>query len=180
MSRSNLIQWGGVAFVLAGAAFITRSRLPADSSVGDTFQLVAIALLAVGVVGLHALQKDHYGRIGLVIGLAGVSVVVIAALASAVARIVILVSGSDALLPIVDLAGPGVLLGLVLCGVATLLARVLPLWAGVGLIVALPVRFALFVIDPWGLTLFGLWWVVLGYVLWSRREAVAQQPSRVT
>ena len=72
------------------------------------------------------------------------------------------------------------MLGLVLCGVATLLARVLPLWAEVGLIVALPLRFALFVIDPWGLTLFGLWWVVLGYVLWSRREAAAEQPSRVS
>jgi hypothetical protein len=179
MSRSDLIRWGAVAFILSGAAFITRSLVPAASSIGDTIQLVAIALLAVGVVGLHALQKDHYGRVGLVIGLAGVSIVVIAALASAVARIVILVSGSDALLPIVDLAGPGVVLGLVLCGVATLLARVLPLWVGVGIIVALPLRFVLFVIDPWGLTLFGLWWVVLGYVLWSRRGAAAEQPSRV-
>jgi len=70
-------------------------------------------------------------------------------------------------------------LGLVLYGVATLLARVLPLWAGVGLIVALPIRFALVVIDPWGLTLFGVWWVVLGFVLWSRRKAVTEQPSRV-
>ena len=72
------------------------------------------------------------------------------------------------------------MLGLVHCGVATLLAWVLPLWAEVGLIVALPLRFALFVIDPWALTLFGLWWVVLGYVLWSRREAAAEQPSRVS
>src|SRR5829696_3835775 len=169
MSGSGLIRWGAAAFMLAGVAFITRSRIPAASSLGDTIQLVAIALLAVGLVGLHALQKDHYGRIGRVFGLAGLSIAVIAALASAIARIVILVTGSKALLPIIDLAGPGVLLGLVLCGVATLLARVLPLWAGVGLIVALPLRFALVVIDPWGLTLFGLWWVVLGYVLWSRR-----------
>ena len=180
MSRSNLIGGGGAAFILAGVAFIIRSRLPADSSIGEILMLVAIALLAGGVVGLHALQKDHYGRIGLVFGLAGMSLVVIAALASAVARIVIFVSGSDALLPIVDLAGPGVALGLVLYGVATLLARVLPIWAGVGLIVALPLRFALFVIDPFGLTLFGLWWVVLGYVLWSRRGAVVEQPSRVS
>ena len=176
MSRSNLIWWGGVAFMLSGVAFIPRSLLPADSRVGITFHVVAIAFLAVGIVGLHALQKDHYGRIGLVFGLAGLSLVVIAALAWVVARIVILVSGSNAFLPIVDLAGPVVLLGLVLTGVATLLARVLPLWAGVGIIVALPLRF---VFEPWGLTLFGLWWVVLGYTLWSRSEAVAEQPSRI-
>ncbi len=165
--------------MLAGVAFITRSRIPAASSLGDTIQLLAIALLAMGLIGLHALQKDRYGRIGRAFGLAGLALAVIAALASAVARIVILVRGSDALLAVVDLAGPGVLLGLVLYGVATLLARVLPLWVGVGLIVALPIRFALVVIDPWGLTLFGLWWVVLGFVLWSRREAVTAQPSRV-
>ena len=43
------------------------------------------------------------------------------------ARIVILLSGSEALLPIVDLGGFGVMLGFVLYGVATLRARVLPL-----------------------------------------------------
>ena len=72
------------------------------------------------------------------------------------------------------------MLGLVLFGVATLVTRVLPLWVGVAFIVGVPIRYALFPIDPWGLTLFGLLWVALGYVLWSRREAVADQPSRVS
>ena len=180
MTSSGLIRWGGGALMLAGMAFITRSRLPADSSIGDTFQLVAIALLAVGIVGLHTLQKDYYGRIGLVIGLAGLSIVVIAASASVVARIVMLVSGSDALVWITDLALPSLMLGMVIYGVATLLARVLPLWVGVAIILALPLRIALVVIDPWGLTLFGLLWVVLGYVLWSRSETAAEQPSRVS
>ena len=176
MTSSGLIRWGGVSLMLAGVAFITRSRLPTASSVGDTFQLVAIALLAVGIVGLHTLQKNHYGRIGL----AGLSIVVIAASASVLARIVMLVSGSDALVWISDLALPALMLGMVIYGVATLLARVLPLWVGVAIILALPLRIALVAIDPWGLTLFGLLWVVLGYVLWSRREAVAEQPSRVS
>ena len=166
--------------MLAGVAFITRSRLPAASSVGDAFQLLAIAVLAVGIVGLHALQKDQYGRIGLVAGLTGITIVVMAASASVVARIVNLVSGTDAFVWITDLALPSLMLGMVLFGVATLLARVLPLWVGVGILVALPLRIALFVIDPWGLTLFGLLWVVLGYVLWSRSEAVAKHPSRAS
>ena len=136
--------------MLAGVAFITRSRLPTDSSVGDTFQLVAIALLAVGIVGLHTLQKNHFGRLGLIIGLAGLSIVVIAASASVVARVVMLVSGSDALVWITDLALPALMLGMVIYGVATLLARVLPLWVGVAIILALPLRIALVVIDSWG------------------------------
>jgi hypothetical protein len=166
--------------MLAGLAFITRSRLPADSSVGDTFQLVAIALLTVGIVGLHALHKDHYGRIGLVIGLAGLSIVVTAASVSVVARIVKLLSGNEAFVWITDLALPALMLGMVLYGVATLLARVLSLWVGVAIMVALPLRIALVVIDPWGLTLFGLLWVAVGYVLWSRRKAATEQPVRIS
>ena len=165
--------------MLAGVAFITRSRLPTDSSVGDTFQLVAITLLAVGIGGLHTLQMNHFGRLGLIMGLAGLSIVVIAASASVVARIVMLVSGSVTLVWITDLALPALILGMVIYGVATLLARVLPLWIGVAIILALPLRIALVVMDPWGLTLFGLLWVVLGYMLWSRREAATERPARV-
>ena len=175
MPSSDLIRWGGVAAMLAGVVFIVRSLLP-PMGIGDAFHFVALFLLAVGVVGFHALQKDHYG----LIGLAGFAIVVIAALASVVARIVILVSGSEALFPIVAVGGIGLMLGFALYGVATLRARVLPLWVGVAFIVGVPIRYALFPIDPWGLTLFGLLWVALGYVLWSRREAVADQPSRVS
>ena len=174
MPSSDLIRWGGVSAILAGVAFIVRSLLP-PMGVGDAFHFVALFLLAVGVVGFHALQKDRYG----LIGLAGFAIVVIAALASVVARIVILFSGSQALLPIVDIGGFGVMLGFVLYGVATLWARVLPPWVGIAFIVGLPLRFAMFPIDPWGLTLFGLLWVALGYVLWSRREAVSEQTARV-
>jgi hypothetical protein len=74
----------------------------------------------------------------------------------------------------------GVLIGFVLYGVATLRARVLPLWVGVAIIVGLPVRIAMFQVDPWGLVVFGLLWLALGYVLWSRREAAAAQPARVS
>jgi hypothetical protein len=84
------------------------------------------------------LQKDQ-NRYGL-IGLAGFAIVVISALASVVVRIVIFISGSEDHLPIVDLGGfaasMGVLLGFVFYGVATLRARVLPLWVRVRALVA--------------------------------------------
>ncbi len=71
----------------------------------------------------------------------------------------------------------GVLVGFVLYGAATLQARVLPRWCGVGLIVGLPVTIAL---ENYGTILFGLLWLALGYMLWSRRGAPAEQPSRVS
>jgi hypothetical protein len=79
----------------------------------------------------------------------------------------------------------GVMVGLVLYGAATLQARVLPRWCGVGFIVGLPVWWVLSVIlgneygGSLGGMLFALLWLALGYVLWSRREALAEQPSRV-
>ena len=54
-------------------------------------------------------------------------------------------------------------------------ARVLPRWCGTAIIVAL----FLFLLGDFGGILFGLVWLALGYVLWSRREVSDQQPSRV-
>jgi FtsH-binding integral membrane protein len=164
--------------MLSGVAFILSSLLPPQTpgSIGDALWLVAIASLAVGIVGFHALQKDHYGRIGR----AGFYTVIVAALAEVLGLIVLLL-GSTALEWLIFPIGTlGVLVGLVLYGAATLQARVLPRWVGVGLIVGLPIRLALLPIERWGLTLFGLLWVALGYVLWSRREAATEQPARVS
>ena len=67
--------------------------------------------------------------------------------------------------------------GFVLYGAATQQARVLPRWSGVALIIALPVSLALG--EYGGNALFGLMWLALGYVLWSQRGMLAEQPSRV-
>jgi len=57
MTSSRLIRWGGAAAMLAGVAFISSSLLSSQtpSSIGDVLWLVAIASLAVGVVGFHTL-----------------------------------------------------------------------------------------------------------------------------
>jgi hypothetical protein len=68
------------------------------------------------------------------------------------------------------------LLGLVLYGVATLRARVLPRWYGLALILSMPVSLPL---PVYGTALFGLILVVLGYGLWLHRGAATRQPSRV-
>ena len=70
----------------------------------------------------------------------------------------------------------GMLVGFVLYGFATLQARVLPRWYGLALIVSMPVSLPLAV---YGTVLFGLFLVVLGYVLWLRTDATTERPSRV-
>jgi hypothetical protein len=61
----------------------------------------------------------------------------------------------------------GMLLGFVLLGIATLRARVLPQWAGVALILVLPV--AALLGDYGGGLVLGIVWLALGYVLLAAR-----------
>jgi len=66
------------------------------------------------------------------------------------------------------------LVGFVVYGVATLRAKVLPLWFGFALIVSMPISLPL---GAYGTTLFGLIMLALGYALWSRKGASTEQPS---
>ncbi len=122
---------------------------------------------------MHALQKDNYGRIGR----GGFWTVVVASVAQVVGLIVFLL-GSEALIwlvfPVGFLAVP---VGLILYGAATLQAKVLPRWCGLGLIIIPPITV---VLGDYGGIVFGLLWVALGYALWARRDTVAEQPSRVS
>ena len=184
MSSSGLIRWGGLAAMLAGVVWVVSGifailyqgvHAPGTFPyylVEGTFA-VAVLFTVVGMVGLHALQKGSYGRIGR----AGFYTVVLAS-SGQVLGTVVLLAGSAALAWLVFPVGVlAVLVGFVLYGAATLQARVLPRWCGVGLIVGLPVAIALGLYG--GNILFGLLWLALGYVLWSWRGTAAEQPSRV-
>lgn len=140
MSSSDLIRWGGLAAMLSGVAFIVLMMIPEPPPgsffyvLGSLVFIVALLLLLVGRAGFHALQKGNYGRIGR----AGFYTVIVAASAQIIAQVA-LILGSTAL-EFLDILGlVGVMVGLVLYGAATLQARVLPRWCGVGFIVGLPV-----------------------------------------
>lgn len=127
MSSSDLIQRGGIAAMLSGAAFIVLMLIPEgplgsfSERIGTVVFIVALVLLLVGLVGFHTLQKDSYGRIGR----AGFYTVIVGASAQIVAAVVRLF-GSTAL-EFLDMVGLlGVFVGLVLYGAASLQARVLP------------------------------------------------------
>ena len=75
MSSSDLIRWGGIAAMAAGVVWVISGILAivyqgvhasgtfADYLVEGSFA-VGLLLTVVGMVGLHALQKENYGRIG--------------------------------------------------------------------------------------------------------------------
>jgi hypothetical protein len=169
MSSSDLIRWGGLAAILAGVMSI--SDILFDFAAPD---LLAILLMVVGLLGLHALQKNNYGRIGRV----GLWTVVVASSGQVLGKVVVWL-GSETLIwmafPVAYVAVP---VGLVLYGAATLQARMLPRWCGLELIIIPPITLILG--DDYGSILLGPLWLALGYVLWSRRSVAADLPSRVS
>jgi hypothetical protein len=163
---------GGVIWVVLGLSALVGYLQAIPGREDVVLFVVAHLLLAVGLVGLHALQKGSYGRLGR----AGFYIALVAIAARVLGALVFL-AGSSALEWISLPATLGMLVGFVLYGVATLRARVLPRWYGLALLVSLPVSLPVAV---YGTVLFGLFLVVLGYVLWLRREATTEQPSRVS
>jgi hypothetical protein len=185
MTSSNIIRWGGIAAMLGGVFWVVWSLLgrvsfeAADSSFAHGLLLLAALLTLAGLVGLHALQGANYGRIGR----GGFYTAAVGLLIQALAALFLL--GSDAweitlqwlVAPVGSLI---ILVGLVLYGAATLQARVLAPWCGVGLIVVPPLAFYMNSKIFYGsLALFGVLWMALGYMLWSRSGTPTEQTSRV-
>jgi hypothetical protein len=178
MTASGVIRWGAIGFILGGVTWLVLGLsarfgyLQAIPGREDAVLfIVAHLFTAAGLVGLHTLQRGSYG----LLGEAGFYVALVAITARILGAVVFL-AGSQALEWISLPATSVMLVGLVLYGVATLRARVLPRWYGLALIVCMPVSLPLSV---YGTALFGLIMAVLGYGLWSHRGAATAQPSRV-
>jgi len=168
---------GGMVWLLVGLLDVTTGPFIPPRSVTPMLLIIALLLLALGLVGLHALQGPSlqggsYGRIGL----AGLYTA-LAAIAAQVFGWFVILAGSAALLWLVSPVGPLVMLvGFVLYGAATVQARVLPPWYGVLLIVLMPI---LLVLGVYGNIWRGLVLIVLGYGLWMHRGASPERPPRV-
>ena len=174
MESSRLVRWGAICLILGGAVWLLLGLLKAFDILRvipgrEDVVLLALALVltAAGLVGPHALQKESYG----LLGRAGFYIAVASLLARAL-RDVLFLAGSSALQWIVWPSVLGLLVGLVLMGIATLRARVLPRWYGLTLIVSMLVSLPLI---TYGTALFGVIVLVLGYALWSRKVTTAEQ-----
>jgi len=178
MAASGLIRWGAIGFVLGGVAWLAlglsvRFRylqaIPGREDV--VLFIVALLFTAAGLVGLHVLQRGSYGLFG-----EAFFYFTLVAIVGRILGAVVFLAGSTVLETVSWPLTLCMLVGLVLYGVVTLRARVLPLWYGLVLILAMPVSLPLSV---YGTAVFGLFVVVLGYGLWLHREAATGQPSRV-
>jgi hypothetical protein len=163
-------------------AWIVAGVIPSVTT-GQTL-LPVLAIYAIALIGVIVGLSGLYIRQARSLGWLGTTGFFAAFLGSALALVAValtLLSSGDLLArefgaQAMGLGLTGILLGfmvssvgVVLLGVGTLLARVLPLWCGVALI-ALP--FSAAVNDYGGWIVFGLLWLALGYVLWSERGAV--------
>src|SRR5215217_5131088 len=188
MSPLPLVRWGGLAAMLASVAFMVLVLIPKARAgspfyiFGSVLLFVAVwLLLLVALAGFHALQKEHYGRIGH----AGFYTVIVGASAMIVIQLLTWVGVTLGITALVFPDPVGLLIvmvGFVLYGVATLQARVFPRWCGVGLIVGVPALIGISVVseeygEMLGGILFGLLWLALGYILWSESGAAAGHPA---
>jgi hypothetical protein len=196
MYSSDLVRWGALGALLAAIAWTVSGIVafvlvqPPASNMGPQGSLSwyliesSDAIAEVGmmgaVVGLHTRQTPSYGRLGM----AGSLVAFVGAGLAALSTVLWLLSGyGDGIVGLLfSLGGLGALVGFPILGVATLRAGVLPRWCGlllIGWLVYFPLIF--FLLDFYGEAriLFGLVFLALGYVLWTRRATSAEQPSRV-
>ena len=187
MKSANLIRWGALAALASGALWIAGGLLhlayPQDppGALGYYLNYLGTAIFSAaylgmlgGLVGLHVRQMDSYGRLGRVGFL----------LAFAGTALAFVGQATSGIFPQKSTLGwlfsdpgygfqAGILLtsvGLVLVGIATLRAGVLPRWCGFGL-VALVVFLALGAYG--GFVVVGLIWLALGYALGSAESEVA-------
>jgi hypothetical protein len=189
---TSKIKWGGVAGVVAAAAFLLGGIINQVSPVQRTYDsaasyfylgvaLVGYITVIVAVLGIQALHtgRPRYGRLGTtgtVLTIAGYAII-------AVITVISMVQGQASLQNIRIAGGAVLLIGSALLGVSILRARVLPWWCGVLLIVAFPLGdVANAIFSSAETLLLALLWGSVGVGLLTRREgaaeAVASQPVR--
>ena len=193
MPSSTFVRWGAIGGMIAGLAWAASAVvdfvLPGEGPgpIGSTSAYLiegAHAIATVGMlawlVGLNARQAPRYGRLGtasFVVAFAGTGLVLVSIL-------LVLISGDRLGEPVLTaIFGSGTLLGwlvgFALLGVATFRAKILPRWYGLLMIAQFPLVFGAASSYDVGGTVFGLFWLVLGYVLWTWRDMPAEQFSRV-
>ena len=205
MLYKNLIRWSGLAAALGGGLHIVGALLhPVGEDLASithpnyvSAHLVLWAstiLLLLGLAGLYSGQAEESGWLGLLgFVLSFLGVAVVSGLIAMVSIAVPLIAAEMPALVDQAMTPPaftlpfialGFGLGMILFGVATIRARVLPRWAGWLVIIGTLLQMAegspideavLHVIVTTGRVLFGLGLAWMGYGLWAGKRQEAEQ-----
>ena len=190
MTTRTLIRWGGLVSILFGAVFAISAIINVNGRTvpGMWLALAGLVLVVFAMIALYAAQVERSG----VPGLLGFVLTMVGATLSPIGAFAILarVSGLDAnrevirffnTSPLGLIANFGFGLGLIVFGLATFRANVLPRYAG--LLLALGSLIA-FVADIAGLppvagaiafVLVGAGFAWMGWALFSRKPEMAEQ-----
>ena len=183
MSASVVIRGGGLAGLAGGAlwamvftVYASRSGVPGPGPPYGTFEglrvpgLLSLLLIALGFLGLdlpswRGRGHGRLGRVGFDVALLGVFAIVV----------------SGASWPVGMIGAWILMVGSLMVGAAGMLARTLPRWGAMALMIG-SAAFFFFDTDParaWVALPYGAAWVAVGYLLWSRGSSAAEQPSCV-
>jgi hypothetical protein len=189
MSSSNLIRLGGLAAMVCGMALAVlwiSAVVAGELSAGAAWEAPAMNLLVVGamaaIVALHALQSQHYGLAGTKASLAAFVGLAMYLLGEGVAYArgdFFLAFPATIFLGVVGLLGA--IVGLLVLGVVTSNAGVLPWWCGVALIAGNPMVGFYLYFFYYGLlmSLFGVAWAIVGYAIFRAAGRRTERPPRV-
>jgi hypothetical protein len=184
MASSKLVRVGAVGAVVAAAGYVAMFPVVMTMSGGldrplpNVPLVVGLAGTLLAILGLHALQRENYRRLGV----AGFWVAFISSLVALVGMLILVTTDPASSTDVDDLGFIGgilgryaSLIGFALLGIATLRARVLPRWCGWLIAVGLPISML-------GLPDFigeGIIWALVGYALFRVGGRTLQEPSRV-
>jgi len=182
MASSKLVRAGAVGAVVAAAGYVAMFAVEMTMAGGldrplPTVPLVvALAGTLLAILGLHALQRGSYGRLGVVGGVAAF----VGSLVALVGLLILVTTDPASSTDADDLAFIGSILGryvsligFALLGIATLQAWVLPRWCGWLIAVGLPISML-------GLPFIGegIVWVLVGYALFRAGRTPQEEPYR--
>ena len=202
MASRRLIRWSGLAAMLGGMLWMVLMSLAAlegpTEGAYSRMNTASLLLLMGGLVGFHARQQSRSGTLGLagfVVSFVALTLMFVGNVIESWISDLIFADVQPGEFKPGAHAGWGTFLvglvllsvGLVLFGIATIRAKVLPRWSRVlplitGLLLALGFLVALS-IGEWGFGVtvlsLGLGWMLLGYVVWSdHAEAPVQSGVR--
>lgn len=184
---SKRIRWGGLAAMLGGAMWVIKGGAVMLGFPEPDLFIPALLFFALGLLGLHACLTGWGGwlvRIGGFLAYTAVALSVVNASYS----LFFAEDGPQTPFPFNvthGMAALSIFIGLVLLGIATPRAEILPpRWRALPLIIGLSALLPVWVLALIHLelpvVLLGLAWMLLGYALWSRSGAPVKQPSHAS